>query len=221
MAITATTLSGAITSTQTSFGVASATGITAPNNQTGAGVTVLLIDQEYILVTAAPIGTSLNFCIRGYWGSSAQAHSSGAQVQVGGLADFPTNQEMFTGNPLVASSATVATFNRPATTFLTGLADVIPAGVQAFYVIKSAAADLMTLAAPTAAQEGNIIDIWSDVAFAHTITATSLFAGGTALKTTATFPAFRGAGMTLRVCNLVYHVISCGNPNTSSFVVLS
>lgn len=218
MAITATTLSGAITSTVTSFGVASATGITAPNNQTGTGIIYLYVDQELMLVTAVA-GTVVSV-VRGFNGTPAQAHTSGSQVQVGLPADFTTPQEVYIG-PVVSASGVFATYNQPATTFLTGLADAIPAGVSGFYVIKSAAADLMTLAAPTAAQEGNIIDIWSDAAFAHTLTATSLLAGGTALKTTATFPAFRGAGMRLRVCNLVYHVLSSGNANVASFVVLT
>src|SRR5438552_134225 len=104
MAISATTLTGAITSQQTSFGVASVTGITAPNNQTGAGVTILLIDQEYILVTAPPNGTALSALVRGYNGSASAAHASGAQVQIGGMSDFPTALELYTGNPLVASS---------------------------------------------------------------------------------------------------------------------
>jgi hypothetical protein len=218
VAITATTLSGAITSTQTSFGVASATGITAANYQAGTGITVLLIDQEYILVVAAPNGTTLPVVVRGFNGSAAAAHVNGAQVQIGAPTDYVTGQELYTGSPVVASNATVAAYNQPAI-FLAGTADAIPAGVAGFYVVKTGSADAMTLAAPTAAQEGNIIDVWSDTLFAHTITATSLLANGTALKTTATFPAFRGAGVRLRACNLVYHVMS--NGASAGIVVLS
>ena len=219
MAITATTLSGAITSTQTSFGVASATGITAPNNQTGAGIIILKVDLEYMLVYA--IAGTVVSVVRGYNGSAAQAHVTGSQVQIGATpADFATDQMEYTGTNLSAVLVTIPAMNKPAI-FLAGLTDAIPAGVAATYVIKSAAADLMTLAAPTLGQEGNVIEIWSDAAFAHTLTATSLLAGGTALKTTATFPAFRGAGIVLCVRNLVYHVLSSGNGNVSSFVVLT
>ena len=208
MAITATTLSGAITSTQTSFGVASATGITAPNNQTGAGIIILKVDLEYMLVYAIT-GTVVSV-VRGYNGSAAQAHVTGSQVQIGATpADFATDQMEYTGTNFSASVATLPAVVKPAI-FLAGLADAIPAGVAAIYVIKSAAADLMTLAAPTLAQEGNVIEIWSDAAFAHTLTATSLLANGTALKTTATWPAFRGAGLILCARNLVYHVMSTG-----------
>jgi hypothetical protein len=220
MAITATTLSSAVAAgpsgTDYTINVTSATGITAPNFTSGVGITWLFIDQELMLVMAVN-GTVITV-MRGQNGTPAQPHVVNSQVQIGTPADFQSVGE-FVSKSLTVSQ-TEANVNRPAI-FLQGLTAAIPAGVAGFYVIKSAAADLMTLAAPTAAQEGNIIDIWSDAAFAHTITATTLFASGTALKTTATFPAFRGAGMTLRVCNLVYHVLSCGNPNTASFVVLT
>lgn len=107
-------------------------------------------------------------------------------------------------------------------TFLTGTADAINPHVAGNYVVKTGSADAMTLTAPTAGvDDGVMIQLWSDTAFAHTLTATSLLAGGTALKTTATFPAFRGAGMTLRAMNGVWHVVSSGNGNVASFVVLT
>ena len=53
MAITATTLSAAAGKSDLTISVASATGITAPNFTTGAGITVLQIDQEYLLVTGS------------------------------------------------------------------------------------------------------------------------------------------------------------------------
>jgi|ERR1700722_2805343 len=218
MAITATTLSGAITSTQTSFGVASVTGITGPNQQTGTGITILKIDQEFIYVAAAPVGTTLPIVLRGYNGSAAAAHVSGAQVQIGATpADFPTDQAELTGGNTTLQQVTYGARNQQAI-FLSGTADALAAGVAAFYVVKTGSADAMTLAAPTAGQEGNIIEVWSDTAFAHTITATTLLANGTALKTTVTFPAFRGAGIVLRVCNLVYHVMSQG-PSAGAVVL--
>lgn len=101
----------------------------------------------------------------------------------------------------------VDAFSAPPTLF-TGTADVINPHVAANIVIKSGSADAMTLAAPTAGVDDFLsLQIWSDTLFAHTITATSLFANGTALKTTATFAAFRGAGISLRAFNGVWQVI--------------
>jgi hypothetical protein len=216
MAITATTLSGAVTQSQTTLPVASATGITAPNWQTATGLTYLFVDQELMLVTGV-VGTTISV-VRGFNGTAAQAHVTGSQVQIGLPTDFPSQTELYPN--LLAKTLIVAAMNQPAI-FLAGTADAIPSTVPGFYVVKTAAADLMTLAAPTAAAEGNIVQIWSDTNFAHTLTATALLAGGTALKTTATFPAFRGAGIVLRACNLVWHVLSSGNGNVSSFVVLT
>lgn len=204
MAVTATTLTGAITASQTSFGVASATGITAPNFQTATGITYLFIDQEKMLVVAIT-GTFVSV-IRGVEGTAAAAHVINSQVESGLPSDFLKYQEIL--DTELVKGFTLANKTQPAI-FLAGTADAL-AIAPAFYVVKTAGVDAMTLAAPTAANEGIIIDVWSDTANAHTITATSLFANGTALKTTATFPAQRGAGVTLRACNLVWHVLSNG-----------
>jgi hypothetical protein len=205
MAINQTTLSGAIGASDTQFGVASATGILAPNFTTGVGITYLLVDQEFMLVTALS-GTTVQV-IRGQQGTPAAAHVTGANVQAGLPGDFPQIGEF------VSTSLTQRQIE-PALTwpgiFLTGAADAINPAVAGFYVVKTAGVDAMTLAAPPASAEGNIIQIWSDTTNAHTLTATTLLANGTALKTTATFPAFRGAGLILRACNGVWHVLSQG-----------
>ena len=91
---------------------------------------------------------------------------------------------------------------------LSGSSDAIPPGTPAIYVVTTAGVDAMTLAAPTAAQNGVVIIVTSQTTNAHTITATSLFANGTALKTTATFAAFAGAGVVLMANNLVWNVLS-------------
>jgi len=92
---------------------------------------------------------------------------------------------------------------------LTGSADVINPHVSGNYIIKTAGVDAMTLKAPTVGVDDNLsIAIFSDTLFAHTLTATSLLANGTALKTTATWPAFRGAGIILRAFNGVWHFLN-------------
>jgi len=210
MAITVTTLAGAVAINDKVVNVASATGITAPNDQTGVGITYLFIDQELMKVVAVN-GTFIGV-YRGLNGTQVPAHVVNVQVQIGLPADFPTQQELY--GALLAKLLTGAAYNQPAI-FLAGATDAIPAHVPGFYVVKAGAADAMTLAAPTAADEGNIVEVWSDTAFAHTITATSLVAAGVALKTTITFPAFRGAGVRLRACNLVWHLLAGGGSATN------
>jgi hypothetical protein len=92
-------------------------------------------------------------------------------------------------------------------TNLTGSADAISPSIPGNYIVKTAGVDAMTLTAPSSADDGLMIAIFSDTTNAHTLTATSLLANGTALKTTATFGAFKGAGLVLRAVNGVWHVI--------------
>lgn len=87
MSINATTLSAAIGANDTALLVASATGITAPNNQTGAGVTLLYVENEIMGVTAVN-GTYVNVT-RGLAGTQALAHSASAPVLAGLATDFP------------------------------------------------------------------------------------------------------------------------------------
>lgn len=81
-----TTLSGAINATQTSFGVAAATNITAPTSTTGAGFTYLYIDAELMFVTGVN-GTVVQV-LRGQGGTQAVAHGATAGVLIGLPSDF-------------------------------------------------------------------------------------------------------------------------------------
>lgn len=105
-----------------------------------------------------------------------------------------------------------------AVTQLSGTTDAINPHVSGNYMIKTGSADAITLGAPTAGLDDNLsIGIYSDTAFAHTVTLPSaLFAPGTALKTVCTFPAFRGAGITLRAFNGVWQVIGTSPSMTAA-----
>jgi hypothetical protein len=76
--------------------------------------------------------------------------------------------------------------------------------------ITKGSAAALTLAAPTAAQEGTFLTITSQTAFAHVVTATSLLGDGVSGSphTTATFAAFIGATITLEAINLIWNVVS-------------
>jgi predicted RecA/RadA family phage recombinase len=76
--------------------------------------------------------------------------------------------------------------------------------------LTKGSAAAMTLAAPTAAQEGTELIITAGSAYAHVVTATGLYEDGVTggSKTTATFGAFAGATITLRAVNLKWTVVS-------------
>jgi hypothetical protein len=87
-----------------------------------------------------------------------------------------------------------------ALTIQDGYAQLTKAGIGAY-----------TLAAPTAAQVGTVLQIVSDTANAHVVTATGLLDNGVAGggKNTATFAAFVGASITLiATANLRWAVLA-------------
>lgn len=118
MAITTTTLSAAVNIYNTSFGVASATGILAPNYTTGVGITYALCEEELMQVTALN-GTFVNV-LRGVGGTVAASHAASAPISFGLAADFPvfvpaikastdSNPQRFTAfSAPVASANTIA-----------------------------------------------------------------------------------------------------------------
>ncbi len=101
MSLNATTLSGAITSTQNSFGVASATGITAPQNQTGTGFTYLLIENELMFVTGVT-GTVVTV-LRGQGGTQAAAHAASCPVVAGNGGSLTTPSDFAGFLPAIGS----------------------------------------------------------------------------------------------------------------------
>lgn len=216
MAITATTLSTAVAAgpagTDYNINVASATGITAPNFTSGAGITWLIVDAEFMVVTAVN-GTVISV-LRGQNGTTALPHVTGSLVQIGLPTDF-VSYGSYTNNE-VAVGEVESLLKWPAI-FLAGSADALT-GAAGFWVVKTAGVDSITLATPTAAQEGNVIFIWSDTANAHTVTCptTNFAVGAAANKTVCTFPARPGAGIQLRVCNLNYHLIATSGTGTNS-----
>jgi hypothetical protein len=100
--------------------------------------------------------------------------------------------------------------------------DVLNPHIAGNYIISSGAVDPVTLGLPfvggpsTIQSNGAIggddnmtINIWSDTAFAHTVTLPSAgYATGAGMKTIATFAAQRGAGMTLRAWNGTWQIIA-------------
>lgn len=76
--------------------------------------------------------------------------------------------------------------------------------------LTKGSAAAITLAAPTAAQEGTTIRVISNSAFAHVITATGLLDDGVTggSKNTATFGAFAGASIELVAINLKWSVLA-------------
>jgi hypothetical protein len=87
---------------------------------------------------------------------------------------------------------------------LSGTTDAIPSTKAGNYIINTGSADAMTLSAPPAGgpaaggYDGIQIALYSNTAFAHTLTATGLLQTGGTATGVLTFPAHAGAGVILR-----------------------
>lgn len=152
MAIVATTLSAAVGLTDLTVAVASATNITTPNNQTGAGQTFLLVEQELMQVLSVS-GTVVSV-IRGVNGTPAAAHVTAANVMSGSPSDFSAftpgikAQTDFLPNTNIGFSGT-----------LVGTATELPPGA---YYHRSGTVALVTLTLPAGVISGAEVTIVFD-----------------------------------------------------------
>lgn len=89
MAFNTTTLSAAAAQNDTSLLVASLTGVTAPNFQSGSGITYGFLEQEAVLVMSL-IGTVGVNVKRGMLGTIQTAHPASTPITFGLPSDFAT-----------------------------------------------------------------------------------------------------------------------------------
>lgn len=171
MALTATTLNGAVGANDLTVRLTSGTGIAVGN--------FIKIDSEYLRVNdisqSPVIGVQ-----RGQLGTLAVAHSTLAAAVFGPSADFSDQQQ---------------TLPRVYTYGVDGAIAIAPGLAQ----LVKATAGAYTIAAPARDQDGLTIVITSLTDAAHVITAPSaIINDGTAeANTTLTFAAVAGASVTL------------------------
>jgi len=142
MAISSTTLTNAIGANDTTFVVGSTTNITAPNFTTGVGITYLMVEMEFMLVTGVPVAGTITVQ-RGYLGSAAVAHGASAGVTVGLPSDFPapsigvkaTQDFLWDQGAVAAPVASAATVTAPGQFFhITGTAAVSTINLPANFI---------------------------------------------------------------------------------------
>jgi hypothetical protein len=191
MALTQTTLSGAISATELTLPVTSATGFTVGNP--------LKVDTEMIGAILAIDGTAIKVRGRGWDGTAGVAHNALAIVVTGLPSDFAA--------PSPGTMVALDPDEPEIKTYSVNGAITIPDRDQLIYLNKAGVA-AMTLAAPSKAQDGLMLQISSTTANAHTVTATGLFKTGAATVNLATFAAFAGAGFTVRASQGLWNVVS-------------
>ena len=189
MALTQTSLAGAVTGTDLILPVTSATGFAVGN--------WVRIDTEWIGAVLAVNGTQVSVRGRGDQGTAGVAHQALAPVTTGLGSDYP-------GIPPGATVPEPPDEEQIAEYSVNG-AIAVPVNNTVILLSKAGVA-AMTLAAPSKAQDGLRITITSTTANAHTVTATGLYKTGAATVNLATFAAFAGAGFSAVALNGLWNI---------------
>lgn len=180
MAVTQTSLTAAVALGDLILPVTSATGFAVGN--------WVRIDSEYIGAVLAINGTQISVRGRGDQGTAAVPHNALSLVSTGLPSDYPTNPPGVTV-PDPPDDEVIVEYG------VSG-AIAVPS-TNTIALLNKAGVAVMTLAAPSKAQDGVHLTILSNSAFAHTVTATGLLNTGTATVNLATFAAFAGASVQL------------------------
>jgi len=178
MALTSTTLDGAISANATYIRLTSGTG--------AAVGSFIKVDSEYMRILDITNSPTL-WVQRGQLGSAAVAHSTLAAAVIGVASDFPTV---------------------PAPRVYTYGADSAIAVAPGYHQLCKGSAGAYTLANPSTAQDGDILVIPSLTSYAHVITGVSIWDGTATVNTTLTYAAVQGASCTLGASRGVWEVIS-------------
>lgn len=182
MALTVTSINGAISASATLVRLTSGTGA-------AKGYT-LKVDGEQMLITDDSLSPTFQVA-RGMNGTLAIAHNTLAPAVVGPKGDF-----------LIPSGAPMVSYGADG-------AITIPS-VDQFIILDKATAAAMTLAAPP--KDSTVtLTIMGAVAAANTVTYTAGFYGDTTSSDVATFAAKVGASMTIQAQQGKWGVVALAN----------
>jgi hypothetical protein len=188
MSLNATTLSGAISSTDTLVRLASGTGAEVGK--------LVKVDNEFMQIQNVDLSPFIKVA-RGQRGTLAVDHASGAVVNLGPANDFapPPN------SPALQPSKRQYTY---------GAAGAIEKA-DGTHLLNTGAASAMTLAAPTGDQNGMRLRIVAQTAHAYTVTYSTGFNGGGAGVDVATLGGAVGDNMEIEAINGTWLVLSTRN----------
>lgn len=175
MALSATTLSGAITADQVTIKVASATGF--------AKGRLIKIDDEFLLQTAEADATATTTIPvrRGVNGTQAKAHVTAALVRVGnpsnvnGPSDW-LGSEVTTPSAYPLSGRQRRVISKSAAATLALGDDIVP-GTDTVVELNGTSVIALTIPVPTKDMDGDLLIIAGNGAAAHTLTFTGGLSG--------------------------------------------
>ena len=192
MALTSTTLAAACANYASSINVTSATGFAIGN--------FILVENEFMQQTGAANGTVVPVR-RGLDGTVQANHAAAAFACTGLGVDFPAPApgQCIVYGPYAPDGQMAGYF-----TYNTAGAIATTPGI---HVINGSGVTAMTLAGPTAAQEGAILIVESKNLAANTITATPILLGAANAGGICTCAA-TGANLTLKACGGKWTVLA-------------
>lgn len=187
MAFATTTLSAAVSLTDTNIVVASATSMAAGR--------LILVDQEMMKVTQNYVSGTTVSVLRGIDGSATAAHKVTANVTHGNAADFatPSPQEIVT----YSTDRAVLVQSISATSTLT----LSPGGVDTRVILNGTSVITLTIPVPTKDMDGNILMIIGNGAAAHVLTFTGGLSGAGTSYDVVTVNATAPIAMQAVACN--------------------
>lgn len=191
MALTTTTLSGAVAIDQNTISVASATGFVAGS--------FVRVDDEIMEVAGDYVsGTTINV-LRGREGTATTAHATGANAVVGTGSDFAA------AHPAVSVSYPIAARGRQITSYSASGALTLPLpGNDAVALLNGTSVRAMTLAVPTKDMDGSELIIIGNGKAAHTVTLATAIGNAGAGYTVLTFAAGGQVGVRFIAANGIW-----------------
>jgi hypothetical protein len=194
MALTASTLSGAVTADQTTIKVASATGY--------AKGRLIRVDDEFMLQTAEADAnaTTVIPVRRGVNGTQPKAHAASAVVLVGNPAATSSD---WTGNQVTTQVAyPLAGRQRRVSSYSASGAIALPSpGTDEVAVMNGTGTEAYSIAAPTKDMDGCMLFVLAGGAGAKVITVTGGISGAGSSYDIVTLNATAVAGFLLIACN--------------------
>lgn len=196
MALTSTTLSSACSASDKQVIVASATGFAAGN--------LVTLDHELCRVSKEYLsGTTIPLDARGMDGTPQVAHASATLVRTGLPYDFPDPIAGGLGGNLYPQQPGIDT-----TYYTAAGAITLPtAGRNAMAIIVGTGALAMTVAVPTALNDGSLLMITNAGTAAHTVTITGGAGGVGATADVYTFKADQRQALIFMAANLTWNQV--------------
>ena len=188
MALTRTTLSGAITANDTLFAVASATGFAVGE--------YLKIDDEFLMTTGVS-GTNISVQ-RGVNGTAAVAHVVTSGVVTGTGDDFAG------GAVATADTYPLAGRQRRVTSRTAAFTVTLLPGVDQTIVLNGTSVIAVTIPVPTTDMDGDELNIVSNGAAAHTLTFTGGLSGAGSSYDVITINATAPSAFKFVACNALW-----------------